>query len=365
MGSIEKREAKIPTKEEDDKACIHAMVLSSFQVFPSVLNAAIDLNLFEIISESAPLGAYVSVSDIASKIPTQHHELDKRVDRMLRVLATFSLLNSTTYTNKEGMVERFYSLSLTGKYFLTNQTENLASFTNLTSHPSQVKVWLNMKDAILDGGIDLFKKVHGITMWENMEKDTQLSHTFNKAMTGMSAVQMRKYLEVYDGFQGISTLVDVGGSTGQCLKMILSKYPNIKGINFDLPQVIQHAPPYPGIEHVGGNMHESVPSGDAIMIKATCHNWSDETCITILKNCYKALPENGKVIILDMIMPEEIDSSDATKYVSIIDNTMFILAGGKERTEKEFEKLCKDSGFSRFVVVCLALSVFGVIEFYK
>ncbi|OIW01445.1 hypothetical protein TanjilG_30919 [Lupinus angustifolius] len=234
MGSIEKREVKIPTKEEDDQACIHAMVLSSFQVFPSVLNAAIDLNLFEIISESAPLGEYVSVSDIASKIPTQHHELDKRVDRMLRVLATFSLLNSTTNTNKDGMVERFYSLSLTGKYFLRNQTENLASFTNLTSHPSQVK--------------------------------------------------------------------------------------------------------------------------------ATCHNWSDETCITILKKCYKALPENGKVIILDMIMPEEIDSSDATKYVSIIDNTMFILAGGKERTEKEFEKLCEESGFSRSVVVWVACFGFGAFH---
>ena len=80
-----------------------------------------------------------------------------------------------------------------------------------------------------------------------MEKDIQLSHTFNKAMTGISAIVMRKYLEVYDGFEGVSTLVDVGGGTGHCLKMIISKHPNIKGINFDLPQVIQHAPPYPGI----------------------------------------------------------------------------------------------------------------------
>lgn len=102
-----------------------------------------------------------------------------------------------------------------------------------------------------------------------------------------------------------------------------------------------------------------------MVVQATCHNWSDEKCVALLKNCYKALPQKGKVIIFDMIMPEEPDSSDASKYVSIIDNTMFIQAGGKERTEKEFHKLCTHSGFSSFRVVSRALSVYGVTEFYK
>lgn len=112
-------------------------------------------------------------------------------------------------------------------------------------------------------------------------------------------------------------------------------------------------------------MYVSVPKGDAIMVKATCHNWSDEKCVALLKNCHKALPENGKVIILDMILPEEPESSVAAKYVSIVDNSMFIQAGGRERTEKQFEKLCKSSGFSSFRVAARALSVYGVIEFYK
>ncbi|XLR45898.1 hypothetical protein HN51_030000 [Arachis hypogaea] len=76
---------------------------------------------------------------------------------------------------------------------------------------------------------------------------------------------------------------------------------------------------------------------------AVCHNWSDEKCITVLKNCYKALEENGKVIIFEMIMPEEPDSSNASNLVSIVDNSMFLHAGGKDRTEKEFGKLSKDA----------------------
>ncbi|KAM4105989.1 hypothetical protein ACJW30_04G029600 [Castanea mollissima] len=147
--------------------------------------------------------------------------------------------------------------------------------------------------------------------------------------------------------------------------MIISKYPSVKGINFDLPQVIQHAPSYPGIEHVGGDMYVSVPKGDAIMIKGTCHNWNDEQCIKLLKNCNNALPEIGKVIIMDLIMPEAPEASNAAKYVSMLDNAMFIQPGGKERTEKEFEALSKASGFSGFKIICRAFTVLGVMELYK
>jgi len=65
-------------------------------------------------------------------------------------------------------------------------------------------------------------------------------------MTQMCTIHMKIILEIYKGYEGISTLVDVGGGNGQSLKMIISKYPSIKAINFDLPQVIEHAPSSPG-----------------------------------------------------------------------------------------------------------------------
>ncbi|KAK4835147.1 hypothetical protein QYF36_005955 [Acer negundo] len=69
----------------------------------------------------------------------------------------------------------------------------------------------------------------------------------------------------------------------------------LEGINFDLPHVIEDAPSYPDVEHVGGDMFVSVPKGDAIFMKWICHDWSDEHCLKFLKNCYEALPENGKL----------------------------------------------------------------------
>lgn len=95
-----------------------------------------------------------------------------------------------------------------------------------------------------------------------------------------------------------------------------------------------------------------------------CHNWSDENSIKILSKCYEALPENGKVIVVELIMPEAIEASEEAKLVCTLDNLMF-LHDGTERTQKQFESLCQRSGFSSFKFACRAFSVLGVMEFYK
>jgi len=98
---------------------------------------------------------------------------------------------------------------------------------------------------VIDPDVDLFKKIHGLTTYEYMEKDLKMNQIFNETMVDLGVIQM-KILEIYTGFEGISTLVDVGGGNGHSLKMIISKYPLIKGINFDLPQVIENVPQLSG-----------------------------------------------------------------------------------------------------------------------
>jgi len=82
--------------------------------------------------------------------------------------------------------------------------------------------------------------------YQYMEKDTELNQMFYKAMAHAGPIEVKRVLKVYKGFEGLSTLVDVGGGVGETLKLIISAYPSIKGVNFDLPQMIQDAPPHPG-----------------------------------------------------------------------------------------------------------------------
>ncbi|XP_027352841.1 isoliquiritigenin 2'-O-methyltransferase-like [Abrus precatorius] len=369
MGSYSLEKENHTSQRDDTDVVLLAMVLGSNVVFPAALNAAIQLNLFEIIAkESSPESSgFMSPLEIASKLPTQHTDLPNRLDRMLRLLASYSLLTVSTRTNEDGSMVRVYGISSSGKYFVSDENGDgyLASFTSFLCHRVLLEVWLNFKEVVIDPEIDLFKKVHGMSKFEYFGKDPEINHVFNKAMDDICTTHMKKILGEYTGYEGISTLVDVGGGTGQCLKMIITKYPSIKGINFDLPHVIENAPSLPGIEHIGGNMFEGVPQGDAIILKAICHNWSDEKCLEVLSNCHKALPPNGKVIVGDFILPEEPEPTKEYKVISILDNIMFITPGGRERTEKQFESLGKHSGFSKFQVVCRVFSSLGVMEYYK
>lgn len=89
--------------------------------------------------------------------------------------------------------------------------------------------------------------VHGADIFEYCRLDSRFNKVFNRAMMNHSTIVMKKVLECYKGFEEVKRVVDVGGGVGMSINMITSKYPHIKGINFDLPHVIQHAPSYPGI----------------------------------------------------------------------------------------------------------------------
>lgn len=124
--------------EDDDDACLSAMLLCCGpMVYTAVLNAAIELNIFEIIAKANPPG--VSASQIASQLPKQHKELPRRLDRMLCLLASHSLLVCSTRTNEGGRhgnhYERLYELSLAGKYFVNDEKRgSVALFSTFISH---------------------------------------------------------------------------------------------------------------------------------------------------------------------------------------------------------------------------------------
>ncbi|KAL1817306.1 hypothetical protein ACET3Z_019880 [Daucus carota] len=113
-------------------------------------------------------------------------------------------------------------------------------------------------------------------------------------------------------------------------------------------------------------MFTSLPKGDAIFLKWECHNWNDEDCLRILKNCHQALEDNKKLIIAEFILPEVPGGSDdATKGVVHMDSIMMAhVPGGKERSEKEFEAMATKARFRSFSKVCCAFNTW-IMELTK
>lgn len=350
-------------KAEEMNAALNALKLTSLSCLPMALKAAVELDLLEIIAKAGP-GAHLSASDLATQLPTNNPDAADLLDRILRLLSSFSLLKCTLKHLPDGRPERLYGLAPMGKYYTKENGGSFAALLLMAHNKTFFESWHYYKDAILDG-VNPFEKAHGIDSFGYFRNDSTLSKVFNAGMSDYTSIVINKVLEIYEGFQGLQTLVDVGGGIGVTINAIVSKYPSIKGINFDVPHVIKKAPSYPGVVHIGGDMFASVPKGDAIFMKAICHDWADDQCILILKNCYESLPENGKVIIADYVLPEFPDNTYEAQFGFLVDVAMLAYnQGAKERTEKEFESLAKKAGFKSFHKICCAYTTW-IMELKK
>ncbi|XP_057531806.1 cathecol O-methyltransferase 1-like [Amaranthus tricolor] len=350
-------------QNEDETYAYAAQILNSC-VLPMILNATIDLGVLQIINKEVDSDG-LSTTELATRIQSKNPEAPVMLDRMLRVLATYSVVSCKAITNEEGSVLRLYGPAPVTKFFVPDEDGvSLAPMLNLVIDKVFLSTWCKLKEAVMEGGIP-FNKVYGMHAFEYPSVDPKFNEIFNKAMLAHSTHTIKKVIQNYKGFENIKQLVDVGGGLGHSINAITSQYPSIKGINFDLPHVIQQAPPLPGVEHVGGDMFESVPKGDAIFMKWILHDWSDDQCLVLLKNCYKALPEDGKVIVVETNITDEPETTSLSRAISQLDVSMMTQnPGGKERTRREFEALAKAAGFSGVKIHCYVCN-FWVMEFHK
>ncbi|PQM42891.1 (S)-scoulerine 9-O-methyltransferase [Prunus yedoensis var. nudiflora] len=192
------------------------------------------------------------------------------LERILRLLAAHSLLSTTLKPcpNDETLQERAYGL--TNETLCLVPDENgvsLAPLIILNSELEIVKSLYMLKDTVLEPDCLPFRKAHGITIYEYMSKKPEMSQLFNKSMAESSNLNFSEVLKVYKGFEEVKELMDVGGGIGTSVSKVVSMYPHIHGINFDLPNVVAQAPTYQGVNHVGGNMFETIPNAQSIMLK--------------------------------------------------------------------------------------------------
>ncbi|KDP32876.1 hypothetical protein JCGZ_12168 [Jatropha curcas] len=347
-----------PDEEEDQETGKLAIRLAKAVVLPMVLKSAIELNIIDIISTATSNGLGISPVEIAAQIPTKNPDAPALLDCMLRLLASYDTLNCT---KENGQGERLYSARPICKFLTRNDSSERSSVSPLfLLHHDEVF----MKSCYTRRWDSIHQNL-GMTVFEYQATDQRFNQVFNEAMSNHTTLFVKKIIEVYDGFDGVKVLVDVGGGIGDALRIITSKYPHIKGINFDLPNVLADAPSFPGVEHVAGDMFVSVPKGDAIFMKWILHGWSDEYCLKLLKNCYEALPSKGKVIVAESILPLAPENAVSSHIVFEQDLFMFAQTpGGKERTQKDYETLAIKSGFSSCEVVCCAYNSW-VMEFHK
>ncbi|GAU40389.1 hypothetical protein TSUD_265330 [Trifolium subterraneum] len=250
----------------------------------------------------------------------------------------------------------YYALTPPSKLLVRGASICLASLTG--RHPRCMDMWHSSKKWFTeDKDLSLFESANGDNFWNMLNKDPE-SHKrmslFQEAMEGDSQILFKLALkDCKHVFEGLETLVDVGGGTGVVAKLIHEAFPDIKCTVLDQPQVVGNLIGNKNLNFVAGDMFKSIPQADAVLLKWVLHDWNDELALKILKNSKEAISgkgKDGKVIIIDISIDETSNDRDLTELQLNFDMLMLTLYNGKERGKKEWEKLIYDAGFSSYKI---------------
>ncbi len=197
-------------------------------------------------------------------------------------------------------------------------------------------------------GQTAFDKLHGMPVFDFLQRHPEQAKIFDEAMVGVHGRETAAMLEAYD-FSGVRVLADVGGGNGSLLATALKRHPQMRGILFDLPGVIERARANlqaAGIadrcQAIAGSFFESVPPGaDAYLMRHIIHDWDDARATTILRNVHRAMGAGGKLLVIESVIPP----GNSPSFGKLLDLAMLVIPGGEERTEEEYRKLFQAAGF--------------------
>jgi SAM-dependent methyltransferase len=308
------------------------------------------------------LGAKLGIADLLADGPRSNAELagliGAHVPSLHRVLRGLVAVGACT-EGRDGL----FGLTRLGESLQSGKPDSLRGFAILCGEEF-VSAWLGLAHSVMSGDA-AFNHVFGMSQWEHRERHQELNYYFNDWLRSVTNGVARDLLAAYD-FSSFRTIADVGGGQGALLSAILNAYPAATGILFDQAHVIEGALPImeaAGVASrcriVGGSFFDSVPGGiDACVLKSVIHDWDDERSLAILKNCRKALKKNGKLLLIERILPVRVEHHP---HVILIDLHMLALTGGRERTEGEYRTLFATAGF-KLEKVIRTQSGYSIIE---
>jgi len=195
-------------------------------------------------------------------------------------------------------------------------------------------------------GETAFDSVYGAPLFEYYAANPEAEASAAARMLARSLPVAREFA-ASGVLRGVRTLVDVGGGAGTLVTEVLRHDPEIAGVLVERPGMLELAKEYlsgHGLADrcrlVEGDFFSSVPAGgDLYVLKSILHDWDDDRCVAILRNCRAAMGEHARLTIVELILPDRMTASAPMLSAALLDLIMLAYAGGRERTEAEFAEL--------------------------
>lgn len=310
------------------------------------------------IARSLYLAAKLGVADLFDDQPKTIAQLAAETNtdagalyRLLRALASVGIFNEVS--------DQRFALTPLGATLQSDSPGSMRYAVMAQMGYDHSLGWSNGLHSLKTSEI-AFDHAAGMPIWQHFAQHPEDGQIFSQSMSSMGTAIAQAVAAGYD-FSQFNAIVDVGGAQGSLISTILQANPHLKGILFDLPEIIANVSVDNAIQTVAGSFFESVPTGgDAYMMRWIIHDWDDEKSSIILKNCHRAMPDHGKLLLVESILPPGNEPSPA-KFIDVI---MLLMTGGRERTEAEYRSLLRSNGFELTRVIPTS-SMLSIIEAVK
>jgi hypothetical protein len=315
---------------EGPPPAVHLMQLTSGGFVAQAISVAARLGLADVLNDRSCSSAELARA-VGAHAPTLY--------RLLRALAD------------NGIVAEFepdaFQLTSLGSLLRSDAPASMRGWATMVGLPFHRAAWTGLYDAVRTGE-PAFARVHGVDLFGYLAGDPDDAAVFDAAMESVSSNFLISVVDAYD-FTRFPTIVDVGGGTGTLLAAALTASPRSRGILFDTPQVLGHAPRLleaAGVldrcELVAGDFFTSVPEGgDLYLLSNIVHDWDDEAAIRILGRCRDAMSDDSRLLMVELVLPDDLAPSPAKLY----DLEMLVLTpNGRHRTGAEYRALAGAAG---------------------
>jgi hypothetical protein len=301
------------------------------------------------LTHSLRLGAVARkrIADLLQSGPLSAPELAERagcdadaLHRTLRSLAALGIFS----LDERGR----FSNNRISRALCSDQPRRTSAIVEYFSSPSNLAAWFDFPRTLATGR-NAFARVHGQSIWDWFAAHPDEELTFADAMLGITLGDAPFIAALYP-FHELGRLCDVGGGRGALLSELLLRNPNLRGVLYEasgiLPaarQLFEQRNVAERVECEAGSFLDGVPAGcDAYLLKSVLHDWDDPHAHRILANVRRAMPANGRLLLVEMILERNQKSLPAA---NIDLHMMVVCEDGRERSQAEFSALLAASGF--------------------
>jgi predicted O-methyltransferase YrrM len=241
---------------------------------------------------------------------------------------------------------KFHNSSLAERFLVRGKPDSLDSAVII--HPRMWRGIERLKEAVLNDAPTAVQGHQGFYQDLSFQEWAGFAQTMDR----QSLEATTRLMEFFD-FSRARRILDIGGGLGSYSIAVLTRYPHITAILFDLPAMCALTKEFVKKHDLGSRIKiyrgdflvDELPhEADVILLSKVLHDHSVPQCKSLLGKCFELLPRSGYIIVHEEMLNEDETGPPWPALLSVCLLAMF--NGAEVRSVSENCALLRDTGFT-------------------